>query len=180
MIKIFSWKPKYCVDLSSWSWIFPVSFNISRMKLNKVHFSLGTVITHFLDKSYQEINFKSHLSSALLCKWGKRLSDLHIFRVILFHFTRFVLTFAMTLKSANYKNHWNTLVFYNQWKIMSDLIYVPWANAWFWFNSIVWFTLVIKVKIEILKIKNSLIFSNLGSCCQIKICPGVFFFFFSY
>ena len=101
-----------------------------------------------------------------------------MFRVILFHFTRFVLTFAMTLKSANYKNHWNTLVFYNQWKIMSDLIYVPWANAWFWFNSIVWFTLVIKVKIEILKIKNSLIFSNLGSCCQIKICPGVFFFFF--
>ena len=32
-----------------------------------------------------------------------------------------VLTFAMRLKSANYKSHWNILVFYDQWKIMSDL-----------------------------------------------------------
>ena len=29
------------------------------MKLNEVHFSSETV-TYFLDKSYQEINFKSH------------------------------------------------------------------------------------------------------------------------
>ena len=27
----------------------------------------------------------------------------------------------MRLKSANYKSHWNILVFYNQWKLMSDL-----------------------------------------------------------
>ena len=32
------------------------------MKLNEVHFSSGTVITHFSDKLYQEINFKSHLN----------------------------------------------------------------------------------------------------------------------
>ena len=45
-----------------------VSFNISVMKLNEVHFSLETVITHFLDKPYEEINFQSYLNSALLCK----------------------------------------------------------------------------------------------------------------
>ena len=56
------------------------------MKLNEVHFSLGTVITPFLDKPYQEINFKSHLNSVLLCKLGKILSDLYMSRVILFHF----------------------------------------------------------------------------------------------
>ena len=38
------------------------------MKLNEVYFSLGTAIIHFLDKPYQEIDFKSHLNSALLCK----------------------------------------------------------------------------------------------------------------
>ena len=27
------------------------------MKLNEVHFTSGTVITHFLDQPYQEINF---------------------------------------------------------------------------------------------------------------------------
>ena len=35
------------------------------MKLNEVHFSLGPVITHFLDKPYQEIKFKSLLNSVL-------------------------------------------------------------------------------------------------------------------
>ena len=35
------------------------------MKLNELHFFSGTVITHFLNKPYQEINFKSHLSSVL-------------------------------------------------------------------------------------------------------------------
>ena len=30
------------------------------MKLNKADFSFRTVIVHFLDKPYQEINFKSH------------------------------------------------------------------------------------------------------------------------
>ena len=32
------------------------------MKLNEVRFSSGTVITHFLDKPYQEVNFKCHLN----------------------------------------------------------------------------------------------------------------------
>ena len=34
---------------------------------NEEHFS-GTFIIHFLDKPYHEINFKSHLSSVLLCR----------------------------------------------------------------------------------------------------------------
>ena len=46
----------------------PISFNIFGMKLNEEYFSLGTVITHFLDKPYQEINFKSHLNSVLSFK----------------------------------------------------------------------------------------------------------------
>ena len=57
------------------------------MKLNEVHFSSITVFTQFLDKGYQEINFKSHLDSVLLCQKGKILSDLHMSHVILFHFT---------------------------------------------------------------------------------------------
>ena len=38
------------------------------MKLNEGHFSSRTVIIHILNKPYQEINFKSHLNSVLLCK----------------------------------------------------------------------------------------------------------------
>ena len=33
----------------------------------------------------------------------------------------FVLTFAMKLKDANYKSHWDTLALCDQWKTMSDL-----------------------------------------------------------
>ena len=53
------------------------------MKLNEVYFSLGNVINHFLDKTYQEISFKCQLNT-VLCKSGKILSDLHMSRVILF------------------------------------------------------------------------------------------------
>ena len=45
---------------------FPLTFY--RKKLNEVHFFSGTVFTHFLDKLYHKINFKSHLNSVLLCK----------------------------------------------------------------------------------------------------------------
>ena len=38
------------------------------MKLNEVHSSLGTAITHALDKPCQEINFKCHLNNVLSCK----------------------------------------------------------------------------------------------------------------
>ena len=46
----------------------PISFSIYGMKLNEGDFSSGTVIIHFLDKPYQEINFKKDLNSVLLCK----------------------------------------------------------------------------------------------------------------
>ena len=48
--------------------VIPISFNNYGMKLNEGHLSSGTVIIHFLEKPYQEINFKSHLNSAVLCK----------------------------------------------------------------------------------------------------------------
>ena len=65
----------------------PISFNIYGKKINKRNFSSGTVIIHFLDKPYQEINFKSYLNSVLLCKQEKILSDLHMSTVIQFNFT---------------------------------------------------------------------------------------------
>ena len=40
-----------------------ISFNINGMKLNEGHFSFGTVIIHFWEKPYQDINIKSHLNS---------------------------------------------------------------------------------------------------------------------
>ena len=61
----------------------PISFNVYGMKLNEVHFSLGTVVTHFYCHS---INFKSHFNNVLPCDQGKLLSDLLMSRVILFHF----------------------------------------------------------------------------------------------
>ena len=42
--------------------------NIYGVKLNEGHFSSGTDIIHFWDKSYQEINFKGYLNSISLCK----------------------------------------------------------------------------------------------------------------
>ena len=42
--------------------------NIYRMKLNKGRFSFGTIIIHFWDKIYQEINFKSHLNRCLMSR----------------------------------------------------------------------------------------------------------------
>ena len=45
----------------------PISFNIYETKLNEVHFFSGTVIIHFLDKSYEQRNFKSRFINVLLC-----------------------------------------------------------------------------------------------------------------
>ena len=54
------------------------------MKLNEGYFSVKTAITYFCDKFFQEVNFKSHLNSALRCKYGKILWDLHMSDLILF------------------------------------------------------------------------------------------------
>ena len=68
---------KYYKDLSSWSFFLyqlcPILFNLYRMKLNEGYFSVKTAITYFCDKFFQEVNFKSHLNSALRCKYGKIL-----------------------------------------------------------------------------------------------------------
>ena len=41
----------------------PIFFNIYGKELNEGYFSSGTVIIHFLNKRYQEINFGSHSNS---------------------------------------------------------------------------------------------------------------------
>ena len=48
------------------------------MKLNEVNFSLGIVIIHFLNKTYQEIHLKSQLNSVLRFNYGKTFSELQI------------------------------------------------------------------------------------------------------
>ena len=45
-------------------------------------------------------------------------------------------TFTIRLRSANYKNHWNILVFYDKWKNNVRFEYVPQKNVWLCFNSI--------------------------------------------
>ena len=82
------------------------------MKLNEVHFSLGTVISHFLDKPCQEINFESHLNSLLPCK--KRKNTVKFAHVLSDFISLYlmVFTFKMRLKSSNYKIHLNILVLF--------------------------------------------------------------------
>ena len=77
-----------------------ISFNIYEVKLNKGHFSFGTVIIPYLDKHYQEIDSKSDLNSVLLCKTTVPFAHV-LFRFISLYL--FVLNFAMRLKDANYK-----------------------------------------------------------------------------
>ena len=43
-------------------------FNTYGIKLNDGHFSSGTVIIHFYDKPYHEINFKIYTNTVRLCK----------------------------------------------------------------------------------------------------------------
>ena len=78
----------------------PISFNIFGIKKNEVNFSSGTVIIHFLDKPYQEINFKS--TTLLIRKITVRFAHVPCDFISLY---LFALTFAMKLKSANYKSH---------------------------------------------------------------------------
>ena len=82
------------------------------MKLNEVHFSLGTVISHFLDKPCQEINFESHLNRLLPCK--KRKNTVKFADVLCDFISLYlmVFTFKMRLKSSNYKSHLNILVLF--------------------------------------------------------------------
>ena len=47
-------------------------------------FFLWKVIIHIWEKHYQEKNLKSHSNVALLCKFGKMLSDLPMSHLVLF------------------------------------------------------------------------------------------------
>ena len=79
----------------------------SKNKINWWTFSPGTVVIHLLDKTYQEINFKSYSNTMILCKLRNILSDMHMLHLILFHLFLLVLNLLLKLKDANYKIHWN-------------------------------------------------------------------------
>ena len=129
----------------------PISFNIYRMKVNDKHFSSGTAIIHFWDKALKDTNFKSHSHRATLFKLGKYCQIAHApFDFISFYL--FMLTFAMKLKDTNYKSHWNNLAFCDQWKMMSYFNMSHGKMSDFVSFPLVWFTLVIKLRISTLKV----------------------------
>ena len=89
----------------------PIFFNIYGIKVNEGNCSSKTAIIHFLDKSSQEISFKSHSNGVILCEFA------HV-SFFFFSFYLFVLAFAVRLKDAKYKSCWNNFVFCNERKVM--------------------------------------------------------------
>ena len=125
---------------------FPSTFTESNQ--TKDIFSIRTVIIHFWDKHHQEINFKSHLNSALPCALQIKRNTVR-FAHVPFNFISlfmFVLTFTMKLKDVNYESHWNMLVFCDQWKIKSDLNISHEKMTGFVSFLLFGFTLVIKLR----------------------------------
>ena len=64
-----------------------------------MNFFFSKTVIYFCDKPYQEINFKCHSNTAILCKLGKMLSDLHTSGLHVLS----VLNFSMKLKDADCK-----------------------------------------------------------------------------
>ena len=87
----------------------------------------------------------------------------------------FVLTFPVKLKTTNYKSLWNFLVFYDQWKIISNLNMSHWNMSNFVLFWLFEFTLFIKLRnFDFESHWNTLIFLNtLNSqvwLCSVKQC----------
>ena len=70
---------------------------------------LPNCFIHFWDKLDQKINSKRHSNSVLPCKWEKILSNLPLNCISVY---LFVLSFAMKLRDANYKSHWNSFSYF--------------------------------------------------------------------
>ena len=124
----------------------PISFNIYGMKLNEGHFFFWTVIIHFWDKPNSRNKFQKSFKQCFSFQIRKNTVR---FAHVPFNFISlylFVLTFAMKLKNANYKSHWNILVFCDQWKMMSDLAVVHEKVTDFISFPLFGFTAVIKLK----------------------------------
>ena len=79
----------------------------------------------------------------------------------------FVPIFAVKLKDANYKTHWNISVFSNQWKIMSDLNMSHEKMSHFVLFPLSGFTINTTEKISILKG----IDKSFKKWCQAWKCP---------
>ena len=65
------------------------------------------------------MNFKKHSNTVILGKIRK--NDIRFAYVPFDFISSCLFVFTMKLKHANYKSHWNILVFYERWKMMSDL-----------------------------------------------------------
>ena len=113
--------------------MWPISFNIYGIKLDRGHFS-RIVFIHFLAKPLQEKSFKSHLNSVL----RKNTVRFSVVSYDLISFYLLVLTFVMKLENAGNKSHWNI---FSIWRPMKNYVrfeYVPWKNVWLCFASIAW------------------------------------------
>ena len=95
-----------------------------------IYFSSGNVINHFLDKTYQEINFKCQLNSVLCIVYCQICTCLA----------------SIYFKRAKYKSHWNMLVSHDQWEIMSDLNMSYGKMSGFVSFPLLGFTLVVKLR----------------------------------
>ena len=74
------------------------------------------------------------------------LWDLHMFCDVFILFYLLVLTFAMKLKDVKYQIYWNSLVFWEQWKIISDFNMSYGKMSDFVSFPLFGFTLVIKLE----------------------------------
>ena len=114
------------------------------MKLNKGHYSSGTVIIHFLDKRYQEANFKSHLNSVLFCVNNEKYCQICTCSMW-FYFTLLVCThFCNEIEKCQlYKSF---KYFSILWPMKNDVRFenVPWKICDFVSFPLFGLTLVIK------------------------------------
>ena len=73
------------------------------MKLDEIHYSLATIITHFLDKAYQEcITLYIRKNNVRI---GYVPCDFISLYLIVVTFNLIVVTFKMRLKITSYKSH---------------------------------------------------------------------------
>ena len=96
---------------------FPLTFMESNYTMDIFHWNC---YYSSWDKPYQKTSFKSHSNTAILCKAGRIYQRWTC--PVWFYFIFFVCAhFCNEAENANHKSHWNILVFYDRWNMMSDL-----------------------------------------------------------
>ena len=115
----------------------PIPFNIYRLELNKGSFSSRTAITHFLDKPYQKINFKSYLTSVIL---GKQKKYCQICTCPMWFYFIVLICTHFCNKTEKCKSQKSLKYFSILLPMKNDVKfeYVPWKYVWFCFIYMVW------------------------------------------